>query len=234
MAGKLEKELVLLLVAGVPPQVFEDMDEPAALLQSMPVLCMLLPYDGVVAEDIILFILIVGRACCCGGAKVGLPIPGLEALKAGKDELSVLSVLSGVMERPWGLGAERFVVGGGDTGGVDHENVAAGDALLDLVRLLDGRDGRTVEVAEVAEAFPHVSPPSISVPPLAPGPPRTSASKSVSPFPLLDSKPLLTDGPPKVMNSLRVVAVELFAPNSCSFRVCSFSTRAEVVLMRLI
>jgi hypothetical protein len=134
MAGKLEKELVLLLVAGVPPQVFEDMDEPAALLQSMPVFCVLLPYDGVVVEDIMLFILIVGRTCCCGGgAKVGLPIPGLEALKAGKDELSVLIVLSGVMERPWCLGAERFVVGGGDTGGVDHENVAAGDALFDLV-----------------------------------------------------------------------------------------------------
>jgi len=161
-------------------------------------------------------------------------MPGFAALRAGKEELSVFSVLSGVMALLCGFGALRLVVGGGETGGVDQEKVAAGDALLDLVRLVDGREGRTAEDVVDAEAFAHGSPPSISVPPDDPCcPPRTSASKSVSPFPLLVSKPLVADGPPKDMNSLRVVAVELFAPSSCSLRVCSFSTRADVILMRL-
>lgn len=161
-------------------------------------------------------------------------MPGLAALRAGKDELSELSVASGVTERPCGLGAERFVAGGGETGGVDHENVAAGDGLLDFVRLFDGREGRIVEDVADDAPFAHESPPSISVPPEDPCfPPRTSASKSASPFSLPESKPLAAGGPPKVINSLRVVAVEPFAPSSWSLRVCSFSTRAEVVLMRL-
>jgi len=236
IAGKLEKELVGLVeefvVVDALPHVFDAIDEPA-LLQSIPELCVLAPYDGVgVLDDIMLFILITGRTCCWGGAKVELPMPGFAALSAGKDELSVLSVLSGVTARLCCLGAVRFVLGGGDTGGVDHEKVAAGDALFDL--LTDGRDGRTVEDAADAEVFAHGSPPSMSVPPAAPClSPRTSASKSVLPFPSLVSKPLVVDGPPKVMNSFRVVAVALFAPSSCSLRVCSFSTRADVILMRL-
>jgi hypothetical protein len=162
------------------------------------------------------------------------PIPGLAALRAGNEELSVFSVLSGVMALLCGFGALRLVFGGGETGGVDQEKVAAGDALFDLVRWADGREGRIVEDVADAEAFAHGSPPSMSVPLEGPCcPPRTSASKSVSPFPLLASKPLTADGPPKDMNSFRVVAVELLAPSSCSLRVCSFSTRADVVLMRL-
>jgi hypothetical protein len=147
--------------------------------------------------------------------------------------LSVLNVLSGVIARLCGFGAARFVCGGGETGGVDQENAGAGEALLDLVGL-NGRDGSTVEDVADADVFAHGSPPSISVPPddLC-WPPRTSASKSVSPFPLLVSKPLVVLGPPKVMNSLRVVTCALFAPSSWSLRVCSFSTRTDVLLMRL-
>jgi hypothetical protein len=146
----------------------------------------------------------------------------------------VLNVLSGVIARLCGFEAARFVRGGGDTGGVDHENVGAGDALFDPVRLVDGRDGNTAEDAADADALAQGSPPSMSVPPDDPCcSPRTSASKSVSPPPLLVSKPFVVLGPPKVMNSLRVVACELFAPSSCSLRVCSFSTRTDVLLMRL-
>ena len=187
-----------------------------------------------VVGDTMLFMLMAGRiACCC--VKDELPMPGFAALRAGNEELSVFNVLSGVMALPCGFEAPRLVFGGGETGGVDHEKVGAGDALLDLVRLVDGREGRMVDDAADAEAFAHGSPPSMSVPPDGPCcPPRTSASKSVSPFPLLVSKPLVADGPPKDMNSLRVVAVDPFAPSSCSLRVCSFSTRADVVLMRFI
>ncbi|KAI2487612.1 Protein kinase domain-containing protein ppk32 [Pyrenophora tritici-repentis] len=239
MAGKLEKELVWLeavfVAAEILPHVFEEAIDEPALLQSMLELCVLAPYEGVgVLEVIMLFMLMTGRTCCCcgGGAKEELPMPGFAALSAGKDVLSVLSVLSGVTARLCCLGAERLVLGGGDTGAVDHEKVAAGDALFD--RLADGREGGTVDDAADAEPFAQGSPPSMSVPPDAPClSPRTSASKSVSPFPLLVSKPLVFDGPPKVINSFRVVAVALFAPSSCSLRVCSFSTRADVVLMRL-
>jgi hypothetical protein len=129
-----------------------------------------------------------------------------------------------------------LVGGGGDTGGVDQENVAAGDALLaDLERLVDGWDGKMVEDEADADAFAHESPPSISVPPEEPCcPPRTSASKSASPLPLVVSNPFDVLGPPKLMNSLRVVAVALLAPSSCSLRVCSFSTRADMDLINVI
>lgn len=145
-------------------------------------------------------------------------------------------MLSGVMARLCGFGAERVLFGGGDTGGLDHENVAAGDALFDLVRSVVSRDGKTVDDPADADAFAHGSFPSISVPPEGPCcSPRTSASKSVSPLPLLVSKPLtLEGGPPKLINSLRVVAVALLAPNSWSLRVCSFSIRADMDLIRAI
>ena len=66
-----------------------------------------------------------------------------------------------------------------------------------------------------AEPFAHGSPPSISVPPVEPDcPPRTRASKSASPPPLVVSNPLEVLGPPKLMNSLRVVAAALLAPSS--------------------
>lgn len=124
-------------------------------------------------------------------------------------------MLSGVIVRICAGGAERFVFGGGDTGGVDQENVAAGDALFDLVELLRGRDGNAVDVEADGIAFDHALPPSMSVPPDVPCcPPRTSASKSVSPFPLLASRPLVVEGPLKLMNSLREVDVALFAPSS--------------------
>ena len=112
---------------------------------------------------------------------------------------------------------------------MDQENVAgAGDALLDRFA---GREGRMVE--DEAEAFPpHGSPPSMSEVPVLPWPPRTSASKFVSSPPLLESRPFDTGGPPKLMNSFRVVALVLLAPSSCSFRVCSCSTRAEVDLIK--
>lgn len=93
-----------------------------------------------------------------------------------------------------------------------------------------GREGRIVE--DEAEAFPHESPPSISEVPVAPWPPRTNASKFVSSPPLLESRPFDAGGPPKLMNSFRVVALVLLAPSSCSFRVCSCSMRAEVDLIK--
>jgi hypothetical protein len=84
------------------------------------------------------------------------------------------------------------------------------------------------EEADVG-ALAHGSrpPPSMSDPVFVPWLPRTSASKSASPAPFGVSKPFEDGRPPKLMNSLRDVAGALFAPNSCSFRVCSFSTRAE-------
>jgi hypothetical protein len=136
----------LLVVFGVDivPQVFDDCaTEPDALLQSMPlalVFCVL--YDGVTVEDVILFMLNAGLDCCCGGANDGLPIPGLLGAIAGNEEFRVLKVLSGVMARLCDLGALNDVLLGGGrgvTGGVDQENVAAGDALLDVLeRLLEG------------------------------------------------------------------------------------------------
>jgi hypothetical protein len=45
-----------------------------------------------------LFMLKPGRAlCCCGGAYVGLPIPGFSGLMAGKEELSDERVLPDVL-----------------------------------------------------------------------------------------------------------------------------------------
>lgn len=138
--------------------------------------------------------------------------------------------VSGVMERLCAFGGLRFTLlcGGG---GVDQEKVAAGDALFDRVRLLSGRDGKMVDDAAVV-ALAQGSPPSMSVPPDEPCcPPRTSASKLFSPSPFVVSKPFDVLGPPKLMNSLRVVTVALFAPSSWSLRVCSFSTRPDMDLM---
>ena len=109
-----------------------------------------------------------------------------------------------------------MLCGGGDTGGDDQENVAAGDALfVDLARFVEGLDGRMVDDDAEVEAFAHRSPPSMSVPLDEPcGSPRTSASKPLSPSPLLESKLLGALKPPKLMNSLRVVAEALLAPSS--------------------
>lgn len=228
---KLERVLDVLVADEVAPQELLVKLEVEALLQSMPppVLCVV---DG----EIMLFMLRAGLDCCCGGAKVGLPMPGLLGAIAGNDEFNAPNVLSGVMVRICVVAAFKVLLagGGGETGGVDHENVAAGDPLLaDLVRLTEGREGSMVDEDADAEAAAHGSPPSISVPLEEPcGPPRTSASKSDSPPPLLASKPFAVLGPPKLMNSFLVVAVALLAPSSCSLRVCSFSTRADVDLIR--
>jgi hypothetical protein len=116
------------------PQGFDDkVLELDALLQSMPPLVFWLLYDGVVVGAIALFMLIVGRACCDGAANEGLPMPGLLGAIAGNDVFRPPNVLSGLMARVCAFGAfkDMLFCGGGDTGGVDHENVAAGDALLD-------------------------------------------------------------------------------------------------------
>jgi hypothetical protein len=87
-------------------------------------------------------------------------------------------------------------------------------------------------VDDDADVGPQVSPPSMSVPPEEPCcPPRTSAAKSASPPPLAVSMPFVALGPPKLINSLRVVAVALLAPSSWSLRVCSFSMRADIDLI---
>lgn len=222
MAEKFERPLVTLLVIDELPHV--DAEEALALLQSTPPELWAV-YEGVIIGcDIILFIPIAGLACCC--EKVGLPIPGLAGLMAGKEEFRVEKVLLP-------CGADAFVGGGGETGGVDHEKVAgAGEALLDLFA---GREGRTAEeeAEALAEALVHESPPSMSEPLVAPALPRTKASKFVSSPPFVGSKPLDAGGPPKLMNSLRVVAVVLLAPSSCSFLVCSCSTRDEVDLINV-
>lgn len=71
-------------------------DEVFALLQSTPALDAV--YEGVIAGcDIMLLIPIAGLLCCC--TKVGLPMPGLEGLIAGKEEFKELKLLSGVMAR---------------------------------------------------------------------------------------------------------------------------------------
>jgi hypothetical protein len=118
-------------------------------------------------------------------------------------------------------------------GGVDQENVAAGDALFD-VRFVD-LFGRIVLEAADDGAFAHEFPPNISVPPLEEGPlsPRTRASKSVSPLLPFVSR-LELGRPPNDMKSFRdAEIVLLFAPNSCNFLVWSFSTFVETVLMRV-
>jgi hypothetical protein len=72
MEGKLDKEFVVVVFAlfDVPmlPQVFDDdIVEPLpAVLQLIPELCVLLVYEGIVdVGDVILFILMAGRICCC-------------------------------------------------------------------------------------------------------------------------------------------------------------------------
>lgn len=186
--------------------------------------------DGVIVGEIMLFILcipipipMVGLACCL------LPIPGLLGAIAGNE----LNVLSGVIALLFPCGAVRFV-GGGDIGGVDHEKAGvAGEGLFDdIVRFATGREDSIVD--EVADgAFAQASPLNISVPfELFWLPPRTNASKSVSPLPFAASSPL---GPPKLMNSFRDVVTEvaLLEPSSCSFRVCSLSMRDESDFIRV-
>jgi hypothetical protein len=119
-------------------------------------------------------------------------------------------------------------VGGGDTGGVDHEKVAAGDAfLVEPARFAAGLEGSVVEDEAEAGAVAQGSPPSMSEPALGPWSPRTSASKSLSALPFAVSSPFIPGRPPKLMNSFREVAGALLAPSSCNFRVCSFSTRED-------
>ena len=89
-------------VDDVLPQVLDDIEEPVALDQLIPVFCvllLLLLYDGVGTGEMMLVMPMVGLDCCCGGANDGLPMPGFMALSAGKEELRELSVLSGVMVR---------------------------------------------------------------------------------------------------------------------------------------
>lgn len=115
---------------------------------------------------------------------------------------------------------------------MDQANAAgAGDALF--VRFA-GLEGKTLEddTEALAGALAQGSPPSMSELPVGPPwLPRTSASKLVSSPPFDESNPFDAAGPPKLMKASRVVAVALLAPNSCSFRVCSCSTRAEVDLI---
>lgn len=116
---------------------------------------------------------------------------------------------------------------------MDQENFAgAGEALLARTT---GREGKMAEeeTETLAEALAHESPPSMSDPPVAPALPRTRASKFGSSPPFVASKPFDAGGPPKLMNSLRVVAVVLLAPSSCSFLVCSCSMRDEVDLINV-
>lgn len=222
------------VVTALFPHGFDATDDdPAALLQSIP-----LPWIGggvAVVGDIMLFMLSPEAALAGACAKFELPSPGLLGAMAGNDELSELSVLSGVMVLLTPIGAASCW-GGGDTGGVDQENVAAGEALFDVrPRLAAGRDGNIVE--EDADACPlaHGSPPSMSPPPDDDGPPLTKASKSLSPPPLVVSKLLTPPVPPKLINSFRDVATwdELLAPSSCSFLVCSTSTRLDNDLIKV-
>jgi len=221
----LDKFALLAVVA--PHGLEESVDELLVLLQSMPVPCE--PYEGVMAGDVILLMLAPMAGLCCACANDGLPIPGLEGAMAGNVELSELNVLSGVIVPLIALGAERFVCGGGDTGGLDQENLAAGDAFLVEPALRAGREGSIVDEEADGGAVVHGSPPppNMSDPVFAPWFPRTRASKSASPAPFVVSNPFVEGRPPKLMNSLREVAGALFAPSSCSFRVCSCSTRAD-------
>ena len=110
------------------------LEDPGALLQSRPELCVV--YDGfgmadVLVEDVMLFILmpIAGLLCCCEN-ELEPPIPGLVGAIAGNEEFNEVKVLSGVIVLLFVCGADRLV-GGGETGGLDHENVAAGEGLFE-------------------------------------------------------------------------------------------------------
>ena len=161
---KLESPLPVFFVDDDAPQGLDASVELllAALLQSMPALAGDV-YNGVVvvAGEIILPI------GFCWFWENDEPIPGLAGVIAGNAELSEPIVLSGVMVLTAPSdGVVRFVGGGGDTGGVDHEKAATGDAVLaDDARLAAGREG---SVVADADAFPQPSPPSISEPVFAP------------------------------------------------------------------
>lgn len=166
---RLEKldNVPVALYVDVPPQELDVSDPPPGLLQSTPE-CWMLPYEDVELGETMLFILIVGCVCWLDSPGDMVPIPGLIAPKAGNDEFRAPRLLSGVTDRLWCAGTERLFEGGGETGGVDHENVAAGEALFpDLLRFAAGRDGSTAE-DDADDAFPQVSPPSISWPPEVP------------------------------------------------------------------
>lgn len=107
-AEKLDSPLVACDADDVLPHAFDAIEGPDALLQSIPEVCVLV-YDGVVVGDIMLFMLVAGLDCCWGGANDGLPMPGLTAFRAGKEEFNVLKVLSGVTVRLCVVGTERLV-----------------------------------------------------------------------------------------------------------------------------
>lgn len=95
MAEKFESPLDTVLPMDELPHV--DAEGVLALLQSTP-LELGAVYEGVVVGcDIMLFMPIAGLFCCC--EKIGLPMPGLAGLMAGKEELRDENVLSGVMAR---------------------------------------------------------------------------------------------------------------------------------------
>jgi hypothetical protein len=142
-------------------------------------------------------------------------------------------VLSGVIALLVFWGADRFVAGG-EMGGVDQENAAAGEALFDVLpRLGPGREGSMLEEVADAGALAQGSPPNISPPFELPClSPRTRTSKSPSP-PFMPSCPLVPGTPPKLIKSFRDDTFGALAePSSWSFLVCSFSTRAESDLIR--
>lgn len=92
MAEKLERPLDMVLFVDELPHA--EVEEVFALLQSISELGPV--YEGVVVGwDTMLLVPTADLFCCCG--KVGLPMPGLAGLMAGKEELREEKVLSGVM-----------------------------------------------------------------------------------------------------------------------------------------
>lgn len=178
MLGAADGEEVLLLDQG-----FAGAE---ALDQSTPEYCVV---DEFVVDDRADMLLLIVFMLC-----------GAEGWITGKFELREWNVLSGVivLELPWG--AVRLE--GGDTGGgVDQENVAAGEAFCEVrARFIGFCDGNVEDAADVGAV--QGSPPSMSVPDVWLLP-RTRASKSDSP--LVASVPFVPPIEPKVMNSLRVV-----------------------------